>query len=83
MFRVGTAGVDWVFVGLGVGKPVVVTDRVSILLVGVAFEELEEVGRDSGASGISERAFRVFGIGSAGRGAVGGLDRGGRGRKGL
>ena len=77
LLRVGTAGVDCVFTGFGVGKPVVVTDRESGLLAGVAIEDAADVGRESGVSGTSESAFLVFPIGSAGKGPDGGADGGG------
>ena len=76
---VGTAGVDCVFVGLGVGNPVVVTDRESGLPAGVAIEEAAEVGRESDVSGISGSGFLVFAIGNAGRGPDGGAPAGGGG----
>ena len=77
VLRVGTAGVDWVFTGLGVGKPEVVTDRESGLLAGAAIEDDAEVGRESAESGTSGNGFLVFPIGSAGKGPDGGADGGG------
>ena len=78
VFRVGTAGVECIFIGLGVGKPEdeYVTDRESGLL-GVAIEAAASVGRGSGASGMSRSGFRVFVIGSAGNGPFGGAEGGG------
>lgn len=75
VLRVGTAGVDCVCTGFGVGRPEVVTDRVRGLLIGVAIEEDAEPGRE--VSGISGKGFRVFAIGNAGKGPVGGADGGG------
>ena len=77
LFSVGTAGVDWVFEGFGVGKPEVITDLESGLLAGVAIEDDAETGLESGVSGISDNGFRVFPIGSAGRGPDGGAEGGG------
>ena len=75
VLRVGTAGVDCVCTGFGVGRPDVVTDRVRGLLIGVAIEEDAEPGRD--VSGMSGNGFLVFAIGKAGKGPVGGADGGG------
>lgn len=79
VLSVGTAGVECVFTGLGVGKPEVVTDRDNGLPEGAAIEDAAELGRDrdSGSSGISGKGFLVFAIGSAGKGAVGGAVGGG------
>ena len=79
VLSVGTAGVDCVFTGLGVGKPEVVTARDNGLPKGAAIDDAAEPGRDrdSGSSGISGKGFLVFAIGSAGNGAVGGAVGGG------
>ena len=83
VLRVGTAGVDRVFVGLGVGRPEVVTDRESGLLAGVGILEEAEPGRDSRVSGMSGRGFLDFVIGSGGKGPVGGARGGREGRCGI
>jgi hypothetical protein len=85
VLSVGTAGVECVFTGLGVGKPEFVTARDTGLTEGAAIEEAAEPGRDraSGSSGISGKGFLVFAIGSAGNGAVGGAVGGGLTLEGL
>ena len=79
VLSVGTAGVECVFTGRGVGRPEVVTDRDRGLPEGAAIEEAAELGRDrdSGSSGISGKGFLIFEMGSAGNGAVGGAVGGG------
>ena len=81
VLRVGTAGVDCVFMGLGVGRPVDVRERVGVLLVGTEMsKDAEPGGVSSGVSGMSGSGFLVFVIGSAGSGPDGGAVNGGEGR---
>ena len=81
MLNVGTAGVDWVFVGLGVGRPEFVTLLVGVFAIDAGTLEDEEPGLgSSGVSGRSGNAFLVLPIGSAGSGPVGGAVSGGGGR---
>lgn len=83
VLSVGTAGVDWVLAGFGVGSPEVVTARVRGLIAGVGIDaEVEPVepGRDSEASGVSGSGFLVFARGNAGKGPEGGGEIGGGGR---
>lgn len=77
VLRVGTKGVDCACIGLGSVYPCEVTDRAGNFEVGVGREDgpVEDVGLESGASGISGRALRVFG--KAGRGPDGGAAAGG------
>ncbi len=77
VLSVGTAGVDCVLVGRGVGRPEDVTARVSGLPAGVAIDEAEDAGRDSGSSGMSGSGFLVFVMGRAGNGPDGGAEGGG------
>ena len=84
VLSVGTAGVDCVFVGFGVGRPDVVTARVRGLIAGPEIEaepEPVELGRDSAPSGVSGSGFLVFASGSAGSGPDGGGEIGGGGRE--
>jgi len=66
VFKVGTAGVDRVFVGFGVGRPEVVTERVT------GFEAGVSIAGEADVSGMPDDAFLVFGIGNAGKGRDGG-----------
>ena len=84
VLRVGTAGVDCVFAGRGVGNPEVVTARVrGFMPDGITGTDPEpvELGLDSDASGVSGNGFLVFASGNAGRGPDGGGDVGGGGRE--
>ena len=75
VLSVGTAGVDADFVGLGVGSPDVVTDRLSGLLSATAVEA--EPACASVVSETSGSGFLVRVIGKAGRGPEGGAYGGG------
>jgi hypothetical protein len=73
VFSVGTAGVECVLVGRGVGRPDVVTARVSGLPTGVAIEDAEDVGRESAkSSGMAGNGLRSGPDGGAEGGAEGG-----------
>lgn len=73
VLRVGTAGVERIFAGFGVGRPEGVTDRETAARGGGGMAEPDEPGRASGdASDTSCSGFRVFATGSAGRGPEGG-----------
>lgn len=71
VFSVGTAGVVFALMSLGVGRPDVVTDRLGVVAPGVGMLDAAEPGRDT-SSGISGKGLRIFEIGSAGNGPVGG-----------
>lgn len=79
VLRVGIAGVECVFVGRGVGRPEVVTDRVSGLPAGVAIDDAEDAGRLSASSGMAGNGFLVLAMGRAGRGPEGGAEGGAEG----
>lgn len=83
-FKVGTAGVEFALVPLGVGRPETVADREGMavfLVVVVGRWDAVEVRLESGgvASSSSAACLRFLGTGRAGRGPVGG-GRGVRGR---
>lgn len=71
VFSVGTAGVVFAFASRGVGRPDAVTERRGVVAPGVGMPDAAEPGRGA-SSGTSGRGLRVFAIGSAGRGPVGG-----------
>lgn len=77
--NVGIAGVECVLTGRGVGRPEVVTARVSGLPIGVAMDDAEEGGRLSASSGIAGSGFLVLATGKAGRGPDGGAEGGAEG----
>lgn len=84
LLRVGTAGVELVLNGRGVGRPEGVTERLGIaLFLGVVVGSCEGVDlrRDSPpmSLGLSGDKRRVFVTGSAGRGPFGGGGRAVRG----
>lgn len=81
VFNVGTAGVERALdAALGVGRPVVVTDRVPTLDPAVGIEE-DELVLASGAAGMPGNGFLVFGTGKAGSGPEGGASGDVEGRR--
>lgn len=73
VFSVGTAGVERDLVGLEVGIPEVVAERIGGLACGIEVAEAMERTRDSCPSAASSDSFRrVLGMGSAGNGPEGG-----------
>lgn len=71
VFIVGTAGVVLALLSFGVGSPDDVTARFGVIAPGVGMPEAAELEREP-SSGISGSGLRVFAMGSAGRGPVGG-----------
>jgi len=72
VLSVGTAGVERDFMGVAVGRPELVTDRLSGLDAGVVIAALAEPRLGSEISGMSGSAFPVLATGSAGSGPEGG-----------
>lgn len=73
VFRVGTAGVVFALVSLGVGRAEDVTARRGVVAPVVGMPEAAEPGRDASlALAVSGRGLRSLGLGNAGRGPVGG-----------
>lgn len=72
VLSVGTAGVVFAFASLGVGSPDEVTARRGVVAPGVGMLEAADPGREEASLGISGSGLRVFAMGSAGSGPVGG-----------